>query len=428
MDSLSKSDRSKLWLELWRDLFSSPIHLDSAISKRPGPAKGWLAESFGVTLRRPTQIFKEAGIRTQGAEWWNWSPEQLAEWEGARKLATFWSTFSSADVVRSRFKAGVTQASDYPPEVVKKWTEDFGPEVTQRLCDQLGQAPRVSVRLTQMLGQEDFLQKVQSDEIHLGKARISRWAPRGIVFDDYAPVLSAPATKDSFTQGLFEIQDEGSQVMAAFAVDPTSYLTLLADRPALSKPVPDLAALRNKPAPKPLNIVDACAGAGGKTLALADLLHGKGRVYAYDTSLKKIQALKKRVRGQANNIQAMTIPAGEEAEFLKKYAATADVVLVDAPCSGWGVFRRNPDIKWRQDRSALSEMPEIQFRLLGLYQSLLKKGGRLVFGVCTFRPEESTAVVERFSKEFPDFQAVGGGFLGPESCDGFYMYAWEKVK
>ncbi|MBL7715504.1 MAG: hypothetical protein JNL01_08530 [Bdellovibrionales bacterium] len=426
MESISKNDRSKLWLELWRDLFSSPIHLDSAISKRPGPAKGWLAESFGVTLRRPTQVFKEAGIRTQGAEWWNWSPEQLAEWEGARKLSVFWSSFSSADAIRSRFKSGLAVESDYPPEVLKKWVADFGPEVAKRLVDQFGQPPRVSVRLTQALSPEEFLTQVKADSIHLGQAKPSRWAARGIVFNDYAPVLSAPATKDGFEKGLFEIQDEGSQVMAAFALDPLTQMSLLSDRPTQSKPSLDLEALRNAKAPSPLNVIDACAGAGGKTLALADLLHGRGRVYAYDTSLKKIQALKKRVRGQASNIQAMTIPNGEETQFLKKYAASADIVLVDAPCSGWGVFRRNPDIKWRQDREKLSEMPEIQLRLLGEYQALVKKGGRLVFGVCTFRPEESTAVVEAFGKKHPEFKSVGGGYLGPESCDGFYMFAWER--
>jgi 16S rRNA (cytosine967-C5)-methyltransferase len=175
--------------------------------------------------------------------------------------------------------------------------------------------------------------------------------------------------------------------------------------------------------------VDACAGAGGKSIALADALKGKGRIFAYDTSLKKLQALRRRAtRAGLNNIQAVQVEEGNEAAIVNQFNGTAQVVLVDAPCSGWGVLRRNPDIKWRQSSEVLLKMPEIQFRLLSQYSNLVSVGGRLVFGVCTFRKEETVNIVKRFLASHSNFSPQEGGFLGPGPCDGFFMQAFTRVK
>jgi 16S rRNA (cytosine967-C5)-methyltransferase len=174
-------------------------------------------------------------------------------------------------------------------------------------------------------------------------------------------------------------------------------------------------------------VVDACAGAGGKSLALADALKGKGRVFSYDTSEKKLQALRRRAsHGGFRNIQAVALKEGQEQEALKRFNKSADAVLVDAPCSGWGVLRRNPDIKWRQLPEVLSKMPEIQFRLLSLYSQLVRSGGRLTFGVCTFRDDETRQVVNRFLSDHPDFEEMEGGYLGPGPCDGFFMQSFRR--
>jgi 16S rRNA (cytosine967-C5)-methyltransferase len=175
-------------------------------------------------------------------------------------------------------------------------------------------------------------------------------------------------------------------------------------------------------------VIDTCAGAGGKSLALADALKGKGRIYAYDTSAVKLQALRRRAtRAGVNNIQTTPVRDGSESEVVDKFKAKANVVLVDAPCSGWGVLRRNPDIKWRQQKDVLLRMPQIQLRLLSVYSDLVASGGRLVFGVCTFRPAETTEVVEKFLAEHPEFKAVEGGYMGPGPCDGFFMQAMVKA-
>ncbi|HAR43495.1 MAG TPA: hypothetical protein DCS07_12825, partial [Bdellovibrionales bacterium] len=169
------------------------------------------------------------------------------------------------------------------------------------------------------------------------------------------------------------------------------------------------------------------AGAGGKTLALADALQGRGRVFAYDTSAPKLTALRRRVsRGEFTNIQTIALQEGHEEDTIGKFRKRADVVLVDAPCSGWGVLRRNPDIKWRQTPEVRARMPQIQKRLLLVYSSLVAPGGRLIYGVCTFRKAETTAIVDEFLSEQPEFERAQGGYLGPESSDGFFMQAFVR--
>ena len=174
-------------------------------------------------------------------------------------------------------------------------------------------------------------------------------------------------------------------------------------------------------------VVDACAGAGGKSLAIADALGGKGKVFAYDTSIKKLQALRRRAsKTQLRNIHAAPVVEGAEEAHVEPFRETADLVLVDAPCSGWGVLRRNPDIKWRQSKEVLDRMPKIQLRLLSVYSRLVAPGGRLVFGVCTFRMAETREVVQEFLSQNPDFTAQEGGFFGPGPCDGFFMQSFSK--
>jgi 16S rRNA (cytosine967-C5)-methyltransferase len=128
------------------------------------------------------------------------------------------------------------------------------------------------------------------------------------------------------------------------------------------------------------------------------------------------------------NTQAVVVPKDSEEQVISKFAGTADIVLVDAPCTGWGVLRRNPDIKWRQTAEARDRMPALQLRLLKLYSSLVKPGGRLVYGLCTFRKAETLGVVQEFLATEPGFERGDGGFLGPGPCDGFFMQSFTKKK
>jgi 16S rRNA (cytosine967-C5)-methyltransferase len=143
-------------------------------------------------------------------------------------------------------------------------------------------------------------------------------------------------------------------------------------------------------------VVDFCAGAGGKTLLLADQMQSHGRLYAYDTSDKRLANLKLRAaRAGVSNVQPQLI-AHEQDARLRRLRDKADRVLVDAPCSGFGTLRRNPDLKWRQTPAAIAEMTAKQASILAAAARLVRPGGRLVYGTCSVLREENEAIVEAF--------------------------------
>ncbi len=178
-----------------------------------------------------------------------------------------------------------------------------------------------------------------------------------------------------FTGGRIEVQDEGSQLLG-FLVAPTRH---------------DM-------------VVDFCAGAGGKTLMLGALMHSQGRLYAFDVSDKRLAKLKPRLaRSGLSNVHPQVI-AGERDPRIKRLAGKIDRVLVDAPCSGLGTLRRNPDLKWRQTPQSVGELTAKQASILESAASLVKKGGRLVYATCSILPEENEAIVAAFLAAHPDFQ------------------------
>jgi 16S rRNA (cytosine967-C5)-methyltransferase len=126
------------------------------------------------------------------------------------------------------------------------------------------------------------------------------------------------------------------------------------------------------------------------------------------------------------NAKAILLEAGREEEILADFMGKADAVLVDAPCSGWGVLRRNPDAKWKENFAEIAKLPELQLRLLSLYSKLVRPRGRLVYSLCTFNHAESEGVVTQFQTEHPEFTPIGGGYLGPAQTDGFFLQIWEK--
>ena len=180
-----------------------------------------------------------------------------------------------------------------------------------------------------------------------------------------------------FTRGDVEVQDEGSQLLA-----------LLTD------------AHRGE------MVVDFCAGAGGKTLALGAAMRNTGRLYAFDTSGHRLAALKPRLaRSGLSNVHPVQI-AHERDDRIKRLAGKIDRVLVDAPCSGLGTLRRNPDLKWRQTPESVSELAALQSAILASAARLLKPGGRLVYATCSVLPEENEAIVEAFLAAHPVFQKL----------------------
>ena len=191
----------------------------------------------------------------------------------------------------------------------------------------------------------------------------------------------------SFKDGKFEVQDEGSQLLSMLLNPKRGEM-----------------------------VVDFCAGAGGKTLAMGALMKSMGRLYAFDISARRLAKLKPRVaKSGLSNIHPVWIDSENDAK-VKRLAGKIDRVLVDAPCSGLGTLRRNPDLKWRQTPQAIEELQSKQFSILVAASKLLKPGGRLVYATCSILEQENQVIILEFLKQFPQFQlldpkeALGGAF------------------
>ena len=201
-----------------------------------------------------------------------------------------------------------------------------------------------------------------------------------------------------FKEGLFEVQDASSQLVAPF--------------------------LDVKPGQR---VIDTCAGAGGKTLHLASLMENKGQIIALDIYGHKLKELKKRAkRDGAHNIETRAI---ESTKTIKKLKNTADRVLIDAPCSGLGVLKRNPDSKWKMQPEFIQKIRETQAEILDNYSSLVKNGGKLVYATCSILPSENEKQVEIFLANHPEFKLVEDKKVSPvkSGFDGFYMALMERT-
>ena len=248
------------------------------------------------------------------------------------------------------------------------------------------------------------------------EARATPYSPLGIRVDGKPALLKL----DVFEQGLVEVQDEGSQLLA---------LAVGAKRSEL--------------------VIDFCAGAGGKTLALGAQMRNTGRLYAFDVSGHRLAALGPRLqRSGLGNVHPAQI-AHERDERVKRLAGKADRVLVDAPCTGTGTLRRHPDLKWRQSAETLAALAPQQRAILAAASRLVKPGGRLVYATCSVLDAENDAVASDFeaahSAEFVRLpmaeclrkaQVEGADGLVEGSClrlwthrhgtDGFFAAAWER--
>jgi 16S rRNA (cytosine967-C5)-methyltransferase len=156
-------------------------------------------------------------------------------------------------------------------------------------------------------------------------------------------------------------------------------------------------------------VVDFCAGAGGKTLAIGAGMRSTGRLYAFDTSPHRLDALKPRLaRSGLSNVHPAAI-AHERDDRIKRLSGKIDRVLVDAPCSGLGTLRRNPDLKWRQTLALVEQMTVLQTTILQSAARLLKPGGRLVYATCSVMIQENEAIAQAFTAANPDFEMVDAG-------------------
>jgi len=212
--------------------------------------------------------------------------------------------------------------------------------------------------------------------------------PEALFLKTRRKVTHLPAYKN----GLFEIQDASSQLVAPFA--------------------------EAKPG---MTVIDACAGAGGKTLHLATQMQNKGQLFAYDIYQSKIDELRKRAR--RNGIKNLTKSAVITPQIISKNREIADILLIDAPCSSIGTLRRKPDLKWKLNPDRIAQIKDIQQDILNNYAKMVKNGGKLIYITCSILPEENQDNVKSFLKQNKNFIFVEDKTILPSQSghDGFYM-------
>ena len=272
--------------------------------------------------------------------------------------------------------------AELPDWLWERLAAQYGEEEALAMARFLQQTAPLDLRVNILKATRDaVLERLRAEGISAEAMPIS---PLGIRLAEKVALHRHPL----FLDGSIEVQDEGSQVLA--------YL---------------VAPRRGE------MVADFCAGAGGKTLALGALMHNSGRLYAFDVSERRLANLKPRLaRSGLSNVHPQLI-ANERDQKLKRLAGKFDRVLVDAPCSGLGTLRRNPDLKWRQKPRDIEELTAKQAAILAAAAKLVKAGGRLIYATCSLLTEENEGIVEAFLAQRADFRL----------CDATEILAHHKI-
>lgn len=273
--------------------------------------------------------------------------------------------------------------SDLPDWLFDALVAQYGEAETLVLAQALNQPAPLDLRVnTLKADREAVLARFADDGIPAAAGALSPMAVR-------LAGKPALAKHPLFLDGSVEVQDEGSQLLGLL-----------------------LAPKRGE------MVVDFCAGAGGKTLLLGALMKNTGRLYAFDVSDKRLANLKPRLaRSGLSNVHPVRIEHERDAK-VKRLAGKVDRVLVDAPCSGLGTLRRNPDLKWRQSPASVAELTAKQASILAAAATLLRPGGRLVYATCSVLAEENDQVVDAFLAAHPAFSTVSvNGILQKQGID-----------
>jgi 16S rRNA (cytosine967-C5)-methyltransferase len=272
-------------------------------------------------------------------------------------------------------------AQSVPDWLARRLADERGLEDATALLAAMNVRAPLTVRANRLKNtREELAERLRGENVG---SHANALAPDGLDLETHLNAYGLLA----FKEGRFELQDAGSQLIAELCAPPPRGL-----------------------------VVDACAGAGGKTLALGALLGNKGRLYALDVSERKLVELRERSRRAGlTNVQALKVEEARQQVPDEKLIGRADRVLVDAPCSGVGVLKRNPEARWRLAERDLDELPSTQARILDAYAPLVAPGGRLVYATCTVTAGENDGVARGFLERHSDFEEVaakeilGGG-------------------
>jgi 16S rRNA (cytosine967-C5)-methyltransferase len=308
-----------------------------------------------------------------------------------------WQQFEGTPVRRIKGKFDELQKNRKIRESVPDWLDELGEkelgEVWEEELKELNKKAKVILRVNTLKTSRKELQRILLKEDI--DTQFLKDQPDALLLTERKNVF----VTDAFKKGLFEVQDASSQLVAPF--------------------------LDVKPG---MRVVDTCAGAGGKTLHIASLMENKGQIIALDIYEHKLKELKKRAR--RDGVHNIDIRPIESTKTIKKLKNSADRVLIDAPCSGLGVLKRNPDAKWKLQPEFIEEIKKTQAEILDTYSKIVKNGGKMVYATCSILPSENEEQIEKFLKDHPEFELVKDQKISPAKTgfDGFYMALLEKKK
>lgn len=332
----------------------------------------WELHGKEPSLKRK-ELYRIFGI------WWQLKGYELPEWppfEAVRDM--------DINRAKSSLPKDVGVQQSFPIWFDELAQKDLGKE-WPGIARNLNLPAEVIIRTNTLKTTRKDLQKMLAEEGV--KTQIFEKNEVGLILTERQNTFRNP----SFQSGLFEVQDGGSQLIAPF--------------------------LRPEPG---MRVIDACAGAGGKTLHLSALMENKGSIIAMDVEARKLNELKKRAkRNGAHNIEIRPI---ESSKSIKRLKSTADRLLLDVPCSGTGVIKRNPDTKWKIQPEHLERVQAIQKNILHDYSQMVKPGGLMVYATCSILHAENEDQVKQFLDVHNNFQLIEDKRINPSpTTDGFYM-------
>lgn len=306
------------------------------------------------------------------------SGQQLPEWKE-------FAGITPQRILRN-FEAGKTNfaiAQSIPGWLDEMGRKELGAAWEKEMAALNSEAPVVLRANTLKTSAEKLRKELQQAGI---ETEVFPGIPEALILRQRQNLFSTP----QFKNGLFEIQDLSSQRVAHFMQ-----------------------------VNEQMRVVDACAGAGGKTLHIAALLKNKGKVISMDVEEWKLNELKKRaVRAGAHNIETRLA----ESKEIGRLKQSADRLLLDVPCSGTGVLRRNPDAKWKLSPASIEKVKQLQEKILRDYAVMVKPGGKLIYATCSILPSENSEQVKKFLDAHPSFSFEEEKVILPSSgADGFYM-------
>lgn len=332
----------------------------------------WRLVNFLSPSKEPWDLF---------GTYWLMQGNELPPWEEFARL--------QPEKIKSKYEA-ITDPGLL--ESIPEWLQTLGSqelgEKWEAEIHALNEEAEVVLRVNTLKTTRERLKNLlEADGI---RSYLVKGYPDALVLEERQNVFRHP----SFKEGLFEVQDASSQLVAA--------------------------ALQVEPG---MRVIDACAGAGGKSLHLAALMGNKGKVISMDVEEWKLQQAK--LRARRNGVSIFEPKIIEGSKTIKRLKESADRLLLDVPCSGLGVLRRNPDTKWKLSLESLEKVQKTQQELLQAYPSMLKKGGQLVYATCSILPSENEEQIKKFleSEAGKDFELLEERkvFAQESGFDGFFI-------